>query len=267
MKGVHNPITRAGFAQIKKILETSMAQRKGEDLSSYVKILGTVNYDGKDCWKVEINDADYKIIDYTVAAGETSVWAIGKKLAISEYKIKELNDNEQDYSKNFNFMEVNPTMSTNQNVQQTNPNNVQPANLLGLNEIQKLIDESLETQKKTFSKQLEEASLKAKEEAKKEEIHKEITNVVLETVDKIEKTKIENKQYYSSKAKKRRDAIEDDVEPKIDLDGCHPLVAANIFRNAADMLEAMPMRPTISTLGQIIACDDEVFFLDLDDED
>jgi outer membrane lipoprotein-sorting protein len=92
MKGVHNPITRAGFAQIKKILETSMAQRKGEDLTSYVKILGTVNYDGKDCWKIEINDADYKIVDYTVAAGETSVWAIGKKLAISEYKIKELND-------------------------------------------------------------------------------------------------------------------------------------------------------------------------------
>lgn len=61
--------------------------------------------------------------------------------------------------------------------------------------------------------------------------------------------------------------LEDDVEPKIDLDGCHPLVAANIFRNAADMLEAMPMRPTISTLGQIIACDDEIFFLDLDDED
>jgi len=92
MKGLHNPITRAGFGQIKKILETSMAQRKGEDLASYVKILGTVNYDGQDCWKIEINDADYKIIDYTVAAGETTVWAIGKKLAISEYKIKELND-------------------------------------------------------------------------------------------------------------------------------------------------------------------------------
>lgn len=92
MKGVHNPITRAGFAQIKKILETSIAQRKGADLSSFVKVLGTVTWDGKTCWKVEINDADYKIINYTVAAGETSVWAIGKKLAISEYKIKELND-------------------------------------------------------------------------------------------------------------------------------------------------------------------------------
>jgi len=96
MKGVHNPITRAGFATVKKILETSIAQRKGADLSSFVKILGSVNYDGKDCWKVEINDPDYKIIDYTVAAGETSVWAIGKKLAISEYKIKELNNIDDD---------------------------------------------------------------------------------------------------------------------------------------------------------------------------
>ena len=91
MKGVHNPVIRAGFAQIKKILETSMSQRKGEDLSSYVKLIGNLTYDGKECWKIEINDADYKIVDYTVAAGETSVWQIGKKLAISEYKIKELN--------------------------------------------------------------------------------------------------------------------------------------------------------------------------------
>ncbi|HOY41654.1 MAG TPA: LysM peptidoglycan-binding domain-containing protein [Chitinophagales bacterium] len=91
LKG-HNPVTRAGFATIKKILETSIAQRKGADLSSYVKVLGTVNWDGKDCWKVEIIDDEYKITDYTVAAGETSVWTIGKKLAISEYKIKELNN-------------------------------------------------------------------------------------------------------------------------------------------------------------------------------
>ncbi len=92
MKGVHNPVTRAGFGQIKKILETSMNQRKGENLANYVKVLGTVNYDGNACWKVEINDDDYKITTYKVAAGETSVWQIGKKLAISEYKIKELND-------------------------------------------------------------------------------------------------------------------------------------------------------------------------------
>ncbi len=92
MKGVHNPVTRAGFGQIKKILETSIAQRKGQDIASFVKILGSVNYDGKDCWKVEIDDPEYKIIDYTVQPNEKSVWDIGRNRAISEYKIKELND-------------------------------------------------------------------------------------------------------------------------------------------------------------------------------
>ncbi len=92
MKGVHNPITRAGFAQIKKILEMSMAQRKGENYADFVKLIGSVMYDNNECYKIEINDPDYKIIDYTVAANETSVWQIGKKLAISEYKIKELNN-------------------------------------------------------------------------------------------------------------------------------------------------------------------------------
>lgn len=92
MKGVHNPVSRAGFGTVKKILETSMAARKGEDYADFVKLIGTVTYDEKPCWKVELTDPDYKITTYTVAAGETSVWQIGKKLAISEYKIKELNN-------------------------------------------------------------------------------------------------------------------------------------------------------------------------------
>lgn len=91
MKGVHNPITRAGFGRIKMILEKSLAQRKGQDLSKYVKLAGTVMYDNKECLKVVISDPDYKIIDYTVKPGQTNVWQIGSDLAISEYKIKELN--------------------------------------------------------------------------------------------------------------------------------------------------------------------------------
>ncbi|MBK6273853.1 MAG: DUF1571 domain-containing protein [Saprospirales bacterium] len=92
MKGVHNPVSRAGFGTVKKILETSMNARKGENYADFVKLIGTVSYDNKDCWKVELLDPDYKIVNYTVAAGETTVWQIGKKLAISEYKIKELNN-------------------------------------------------------------------------------------------------------------------------------------------------------------------------------
>ena len=85
MKGVHNPITRAGFAQIKKILEMSMAQRKGENYADFVKLIGTVSYDNKDCWKVELSDPDYKIVNYTVAAGETTVWQIGKSTSLPIY--------------------------------------------------------------------------------------------------------------------------------------------------------------------------------------
>lgn len=92
MKGVHNPVTRAGFGQIKKILEMSMAQRKGQNYADFVKLIGIVNYDGRECYKIEINDPDFKIIPYTVSPKESSVWDIGNARAISEYKIKELND-------------------------------------------------------------------------------------------------------------------------------------------------------------------------------
>ena len=98
MKGVHNPVTRAGFGQIKKILETSIAQRKGENYADFVKLIGIVNYDGKDCYKVELNDPDYKIIEYTVGPKESTVWDIGSARAISEYKIKELNNIGDDVS-------------------------------------------------------------------------------------------------------------------------------------------------------------------------
>lgn len=58
--------------------------------------------------------------------------------------------------------------------------------------------------------------------------------------------------------------LEDIAEPKIELDGCHPLVAANIFRNAAEMIEEMMQKPTITTYGQIIAADDDVLFAEYD---
>ncbi len=91
MKGVHNPVTRAGFGQIKKILEMSMDQRKGQNYADFLKLIGIVNYDGKDCYKIELTDPDFKIIPYAVTANQNTVWDIGNARAISEYKIKELN--------------------------------------------------------------------------------------------------------------------------------------------------------------------------------
>lgn len=61
--------------------------------------------------------------------------------------------------------------------------------------------------------------------------------------------------------------IEDGVEPRIDLDGCHPLVAANIFRSAAEMLESLPQRPTITTLGQLVAADEDFLYIEFDEDE
>ncbi|MCB0507040.1 MAG: DUF1571 domain-containing protein [Chitinophagales bacterium] len=96
MKGVHNPITRAGFAQIKHILQTNINNHKGQNLETFVDIEGTVVYDGKQCWKVVIKDPDYKITTYKVTASDKTVWDIGQKLAVSEYKIMELNNIDDD---------------------------------------------------------------------------------------------------------------------------------------------------------------------------
>ena len=43
--------------------------------------------------------------------------------------------------------------------------------------------------------------------------------------------------------------LEDGSEPRIELDGCHPQIAVAVFRQAADMLEAITTRPTITTHG------------------
>lgn len=92
MKEQHHPLYKAGFGSVKAILETNIKMRDGQDLTKYVKNLGTVTYDGKECWKVELNVPDYKIINHTVKADEKTVWILGKKLALPEYRIKQLNN-------------------------------------------------------------------------------------------------------------------------------------------------------------------------------
>lgn len=92
MKEQHQTIDRAGFGRIKKVLMTSINSRKGEDLNKYAKIVGSVQYDGKDCWKIEIVDPEYKIINHTVKANEATVWKVGDAYAVPEYRIKEIND-------------------------------------------------------------------------------------------------------------------------------------------------------------------------------
>lgn len=92
MKQQHHPLYKAGFNTVKHILEFNLKMRgvTAAEYDQFAKNLGTVTYDGKPCWKIEINDPDYKITTYTVK-DEKTVWQLGKKLAIPEFKVKQLN--------------------------------------------------------------------------------------------------------------------------------------------------------------------------------
>jgi outer membrane lipoprotein-sorting protein len=96
MKDQHHPLNQAGFGTFKKIIEQSIKTKgytlSSPELGSFVKILGTVTYDEKSCWKVEINDNDYKLVSHKVTADEKTVWDLGRKYSVPEYRIKEIND-------------------------------------------------------------------------------------------------------------------------------------------------------------------------------
>ncbi|MCB9033770.1 MAG: DUF1571 domain-containing protein [Chitinophagales bacterium] len=96
MKEQHQTIDRAGFKRIADILQTSVNQRKGQDLSKFATVSGTVTYDGKSCYKITINEPDYKIVYHTVKSGQTNIWKLGEALAIPEYKVQELNNTKSD---------------------------------------------------------------------------------------------------------------------------------------------------------------------------
>jgi len=93
MKQQHHPLYKAGFGTVKGILEHNLKSRglTAAQYGEFAKIIGTVTYDGKPCWHIEILDKDYKMTTYTVKT-EKDVWELGKKLAIPEFKVKQLNN-------------------------------------------------------------------------------------------------------------------------------------------------------------------------------
>ncbi len=100
MKDQHHPLDNAGFLTFKNIIEKSV-KAKGLTLNSpklkdFIILKGSTTYDGKNCWVAEIVDPDYKIVNYTVAAADKTVWDLEKKLAVPAYKVQQLNKIKED---------------------------------------------------------------------------------------------------------------------------------------------------------------------------
>lgn len=96
MADQHHPLDNAGFGTFKRIIEHSIKQKgyttSSPELGNFVKITGSTTYDNKSCYIVEIVDKDYKIINYTVKAGEKTVFDLERKNAVPAYRIKQLNN-------------------------------------------------------------------------------------------------------------------------------------------------------------------------------
>lgn len=95
MKNSHHPLYRAGFKRTRDIIMQTYEERKA-DVSSMVKIKGSITFDGRDCWHVILTDDKYRIVDYTVKAGDDLV-KIAEAKAIPEMRIMELNPDIKNY--------------------------------------------------------------------------------------------------------------------------------------------------------------------------
>jgi outer membrane lipoprotein-sorting protein len=89
-----NTIYELGFEYMGNLIYQNYLRfkDKGDALikDGWAKYDGIIKYDGKDCHKVTMTDKSYKIVNYTVLAGETTR-KIAQKLLLDEYGLIELN--------------------------------------------------------------------------------------------------------------------------------------------------------------------------------
>ena len=88
-KDQHHTIMDAGYNLVVAILE-HLFSKYGTESISMVRNKGTITWDNKSCWEIEMNNPFFGYINYTVKEGETLV-SIADRLKLSEYMILENN--------------------------------------------------------------------------------------------------------------------------------------------------------------------------------
>ena len=94
-KGNHHTVHEVGFDYIYDILKKT-DQISDTEFDKYFLYTGDVKLNNRDCYKLEVDYFNYKLVNYTVLANE-NVTAIAYKLQLSDYFILELNKNIEDY--------------------------------------------------------------------------------------------------------------------------------------------------------------------------
>lgn len=88
-KGQHHTLYELGFEYTGGLLADTY-KKFGNKIEEYCTIEGSVKYANRDCWKVILENKDYKFLNYQVKQGEDLI-KIAKKQWLSEYLLLEYN--------------------------------------------------------------------------------------------------------------------------------------------------------------------------------
>jgi len=86
----HHSIEHLGFEFLKDVF-TEAFSRAGEQVDTILNYKGTIQFDGKECFEIEIVDPTFSTKKYTVQEGE-NIFSLSRRLLISEYSIIEMNE-------------------------------------------------------------------------------------------------------------------------------------------------------------------------------
>lgn len=94
-KDQHHHLLHSGYDHFIDILNY-MLDKYGEQAQTMMKNAGHVQWKGRDCWKISLENPDFGFKPYQVKSGENLI-EIADKFKVSEFMIMERNDGIRDY--------------------------------------------------------------------------------------------------------------------------------------------------------------------------
>jgi len=91
----HHTLNEMGYDYFASIIQNTV-DRLGEKFEDVFSLAGEERVNGRPCYKILVDNKDFKYVDYTIGEGE-SITSIARKFYIAEYMILEKNPKFKDY--------------------------------------------------------------------------------------------------------------------------------------------------------------------------
>ncbi len=91
----HHTLNEMGYDYFGSVIEYSK-NKIGDKFDDYFKCLGEEKINGRNCYKIVIDNKDFSYVDYTIGDNE-SITSIARKFFIAEYMILDKNPKFKDY--------------------------------------------------------------------------------------------------------------------------------------------------------------------------